>query len=202
MGYVSDMPAERYYRDARITEIYEGTSEIQHVVVALNLSSSMPRRLRRSRPAPRTRATPPRRWRPRHPFPDYTTLLRARQAPSEEPQLVQRHAVDATPARYARVASGRYQTPGEEASQRLPTASCSICAMTLLRTPLTAGVPSMPSSFAMYTSVIVLANCSYLTGDDVPFSVSHSSTSVRKCSSILATFFSSGSVELKSSRCE
>merc|ERR1712125_264407 len=37
MGYVSDMPAERYYRDARITEIYEGTSEIQHVVVALNL---------------------------------------------------------------------------------------------------------------------------------------------------------------------
>ena len=37
MGYVSDMPAERYYRDARITEIYEGTSEIQHVVVALIL---------------------------------------------------------------------------------------------------------------------------------------------------------------------
>ena len=40
MGYVSDMPAERYYRDARITEIYEGTSEIQHVVVALNLLKS------------------------------------------------------------------------------------------------------------------------------------------------------------------
>jgi len=37
MGYVSDMPAERLYRDARITEIYEGTSEIQHVVIALNL---------------------------------------------------------------------------------------------------------------------------------------------------------------------
>ena len=28
MGYVSDMPAERHYRDARITEIYEGTSEV------------------------------------------------------------------------------------------------------------------------------------------------------------------------------
>ncbi|XP_050525935.1 short-chain specific acyl-CoA dehydrogenase, mitochondrial-like isoform X2 [Daktulosphaira vitifoliae] len=37
MGYVSDMPAERYYRDARITEIYEGTSEIQKIVIAANI---------------------------------------------------------------------------------------------------------------------------------------------------------------------
>ena len=40
MGYVSDMPAERHYRDARITEIYEGTSEIQRVVIASNVIKS------------------------------------------------------------------------------------------------------------------------------------------------------------------
>ena len=33
-GYVKDYPVERYYRDARITRLYEGTSEIQRMVIA------------------------------------------------------------------------------------------------------------------------------------------------------------------------
>jgi butyryl-CoA dehydrogenase len=33
-GYVTEYPAERHYRDAKITEIYEGTSEIQRIVIA------------------------------------------------------------------------------------------------------------------------------------------------------------------------
>ena len=32
-GYVKEYPAERHYRDAKITEIYEGTSEIQRIVI-------------------------------------------------------------------------------------------------------------------------------------------------------------------------
>ena len=36
-GYSSEFPVERHYRDARITEIYEGTSEIQRIVIAASL---------------------------------------------------------------------------------------------------------------------------------------------------------------------
>jgi butyryl-CoA dehydrogenase len=36
-GYVTDYPAERHLRDAKITEIYEGTSEIQRILIATQL---------------------------------------------------------------------------------------------------------------------------------------------------------------------
>jgi butyryl-CoA dehydrogenase len=37
MGYSKEMDAERHVRDARITEIYEGTSEIQRIVIAAQM---------------------------------------------------------------------------------------------------------------------------------------------------------------------
>jgi butyryl-CoA dehydrogenase len=36
-GYTQDFPVERYFRDAKITEIYEGTSEIQRIVISRHL---------------------------------------------------------------------------------------------------------------------------------------------------------------------
>jgi alkylation response protein AidB-like acyl-CoA dehydrogenase len=36
-GYVKEYPVERFFRDAKITEIYEGTSQIQRIVIAANL---------------------------------------------------------------------------------------------------------------------------------------------------------------------
>ncbi len=39
-GYVKDYPVERLFRDAKVTEIYEGTSEIQRIVIARELYSA------------------------------------------------------------------------------------------------------------------------------------------------------------------
>ena len=35
-GFTTEYPVERYFRDAKITEIYEGTSEVQRIVIAAN----------------------------------------------------------------------------------------------------------------------------------------------------------------------
>jgi alkylation response protein AidB-like acyl-CoA dehydrogenase len=39
-GYVEDYPLERMMRDAKITQIYEGTNEIQRVVIARGMRRS------------------------------------------------------------------------------------------------------------------------------------------------------------------
>jgi acyl-CoA dehydrogenase len=39
LGYISEYPIERFYRDARITRIYEGTSEIQKNIIAAQLKA-------------------------------------------------------------------------------------------------------------------------------------------------------------------
>ena len=36
-GYTKDYPVERLFRDAKVTEIYEGTSEIQRIVISKQL---------------------------------------------------------------------------------------------------------------------------------------------------------------------
>ncbi|MEQ1867324.1 MAG: acyl-CoA dehydrogenase family protein, partial [Micropepsaceae bacterium] len=40
-GYVSDYGVERFYRDVRIFRIYEGTSQVQQLVIARNLLKSL-----------------------------------------------------------------------------------------------------------------------------------------------------------------
>jgi len=49
-GYTKEFPAERYYRDAKITEIYEGTSEVQRMVIAREILGRLDQRTSKDRP--------------------------------------------------------------------------------------------------------------------------------------------------------
>ena len=49
-GYTKEFPVERYYRDAKVTEIYEGTSEIQRIVIARAILAEQEERQPRGRP--------------------------------------------------------------------------------------------------------------------------------------------------------
>ena len=53
-GFLKGMPVERFYRDARITSIYEGTNEIQNVVIAASILG----KAGRADPAPAAKAAP------------------------------------------------------------------------------------------------------------------------------------------------
>ena len=39
-GFIRDYPVEKYFRDAKIMQIYEGTNQIQRVVIAKEILSS------------------------------------------------------------------------------------------------------------------------------------------------------------------
>jgi len=41
-GYVKEYPVERYYRDARVVRVYEGTSEIQRSIIASEVIKQHP----------------------------------------------------------------------------------------------------------------------------------------------------------------
>ena len=58
-GYTDEFPAERYYRDAKITEIYEGTSEVQRIVIARELLGRLDERTASDRPPRRQPSAAP-----------------------------------------------------------------------------------------------------------------------------------------------
>ena len=41
MGYIQDCPLERFARDVRVTSVYEGTSEIQRIIIARELLNDL-----------------------------------------------------------------------------------------------------------------------------------------------------------------
>ena len=58
-GYSRHYNVEKYYRDARITTIYEGTSEIQRIVISRGILKRLVTRLRIERPTGISHLLPP-----------------------------------------------------------------------------------------------------------------------------------------------
>src|SRR5699024_163274 len=64
VGYTREFPVERYMREAKITQIFEGTNQIQRLVIARDLAGGVPRGRGRRAGSGRRRATSPGRRRP------------------------------------------------------------------------------------------------------------------------------------------
>ena len=81
VGYTTELPVERYYRDAPLMIIGEGTNEIQRLVIARGLLARAPKRLDEVRAVPRSRSSP----RPRSSSPRAAEATTPARAPRRRP---------------------------------------------------------------------------------------------------------------------
>ena len=83
-GYTRDFPVERYMREAKITQIFEGTNQIQRLVIARALAAAVP--AGHFPPQPLPAPDPTRRPQTSHQIPTLdSTWSRVGLAPSPEP---------------------------------------------------------------------------------------------------------------------
>ena len=136
-GYTKEFPAERYYRDAKVTEIYEGTSEIQRLVIARALLGEaarlegVPRVALTSTRHSTTPLLPRRRGRPMSTIEvNGTTVNYVDEGPRDAPALLFSHSMFFDHRMFAAQAAAfgdryrivRYDLRGQGDSQRHPRA--------------------------------------------------------------------------------